>query len=334
MIISMTAVAPALACGGLIGANGSVNLLRTATFVGYKDGIEHYVTSFEFAGGGGGEFGSIVPLPGIPTDVIKGGDWTLQRLEQETQPVVARSAALSADFDAGAAEKAEVLIEKRIDSLDVTILKGGGVAVGEWAEENGFNLPPDAPEVLEFYADRSPIFMAAKFDADAALEQGFGAGDGTPVHLVIPTQNPWVPLRILALGKQPNEPIEADVYLMAAEEMAMLPKAGPTANYTIDYNQAASRSLLRDLRSDRGMKWLPRDGMWLSYLNINTTAGRLTHDLALDASEFEVPSPRAAGLEFPKADLDSSGGALVWIAVGLGAAGALYLIDRSLMRLS
>jgi len=77
--------APALACGGLIGPNGAVNLLRTTTFAGYHDGVEHYVTSFEFAGGGGA-FGSITPLPGIPTEVVRGGDWTLQRLVLETDP--------------------------------------------------------------------------------------------------------------------------------------------------------------------------------------------------------------------------------------------------------
>ncbi len=30
-----------------------------------------------------------------------------------------------------------------------------------WATDHGFRLPPDAPEVLEFYAERSPIFLAA-----------------------------------------------------------------------------------------------------------------------------------------------------------------------------
>ena len=78
--------APALACGGLIGPNGAVNLLRTTTFAGYHDGEEHYVTAFQFAGGGGA-FGSITPLPGVPSSVVKGGDWTLQRLIRETNPV-------------------------------------------------------------------------------------------------------------------------------------------------------------------------------------------------------------------------------------------------------
>src|SRR6476469_1453747 len=81
------AVTPTLACGGLIGPNGAVNLLRTTTLAGYHDGVEHYVTAFQFAGGGGA-FGSITPLPGIPTSVVKGGDWTLQRLVRETSPLL------------------------------------------------------------------------------------------------------------------------------------------------------------------------------------------------------------------------------------------------------
>src|ERR1700704_5646835 len=74
---------PAAACAGLIGPNGAVNLLRTTTFAGYHDGVEHYITSFEFAGGGGA-FGSITPLPAVPTTVEKAADWTLQRLIRET----------------------------------------------------------------------------------------------------------------------------------------------------------------------------------------------------------------------------------------------------------
>ena len=78
---------PAWACGGLVNPNGTVSLLRTSTFVGYVEGVEHYVTSFEFAGGGA-EFGSIIPLPGVPTKVERAGDWTLQRLVQEVAPPV------------------------------------------------------------------------------------------------------------------------------------------------------------------------------------------------------------------------------------------------------
>ncbi|MGH2812900.1 MAG: hypothetical protein ACRDI1_09335 [Actinomycetota bacterium] len=59
--------APAWACGGLIGPNGAVNLVRTTTLAAYHDGVEHYVTAFTFAGIAEGSFGSIVPLPDEPS---------------------------------------------------------------------------------------------------------------------------------------------------------------------------------------------------------------------------------------------------------------------------
>ena len=188
LLILVLAAAPALACGGLIGPNGAVNLLRTTTLAAYHDGLEHYVTAFQFAGGGGA-FGSLTPLPGIPSNVEKGGDWTLQRLIQETEPQLLFEAARAGAADASAEE----LMKVRIDALDVTVLRGGPIEVGNWAKDHGFRLPPDAPEVLEFYAARSPIFLAAVFDADAAAERGQAIGDGTPVHVTIPTDNPWVP---------------------------------------------------------------------------------------------------------------------------------------------
>ena len=287
--------APALACGGLIGPNGAVNLLRTTTFAGYHDGVEHYVTSFEFAGGGGA-FGSITPLPGIPTDVVRGGDWTLQRLVLETDPVAER--ALSRDaFAAAGASEAEVLLETTIDALDITILRGGGDEVGLWAKNNGFRLPPDAPEVLDFYADRSPIFMAAAFDADAAAERGQAIGDGTPVHLTIPTDNPWVPLRILGLGKADAEVVEADVYLLTDDRPAMLPNAGAfgeSAGLILDHSRPATDALLTDLRSDDGMEWIPREA-WLTKVVVDTTAAELTYDLAIDVSGAGKPSAIDAG---------------------------------------
>src|SRR5262245_38980941 len=147
---------PTLACGGLIGPNGAVNLLRTTTFAGYHDGVEHYVTAFQFAGGGGA-FGSITPLPGIPTSVEKGGDWTLQRLVRETNPPRLED---FARFAAPAASGAEELMKVKIDAPDITVLKGGAADIGQWATQHGFRLPPDAPEVLDFYAQRSPIFLA------------------------------------------------------------------------------------------------------------------------------------------------------------------------------
>jgi hypothetical protein len=288
---------PALACGGLVGPGGTVQLARTTTLAGYHDGVEHYLTSFSYAGGGA-RFGSIVPLPGIPTDVRKGGEWTLQRLVRETQP---QPQFLRAAEAAVAADTAEELLTTRVDALDITVLRGGGRAVGDWAREHGFGLSVDAPEVLDFYAARSPIFMAASFDARRASARGQRLGDGTPIHLTIPTGNPWVPLRILGLGHQPADPIQADLYLLTDRRPALLP--GPAAagarGVALERSNPASAELLADLRADKGMGWLPASGMWLSHLRIDSTAGELTHDLAVDASGRHRPSPVAAGLAVP-----------------------------------
>jgi hypothetical protein len=287
------AAGPTLACGGLIGPNGAVNLLRTTTLAAYHDGVEHYVTAFQFAGGGGA-FGSIVPLPGVPTDVVRGGDWTLQRLIRETNPPALREAAPAAF--ASDASGAQVLLQKRIDALDITVLKGGADEVGRWATEHGFRLPPDAPEVLDFYASRSPIFMAAVFDADAAAARGQAVGDGTPVHITIPTTNPWVPLRILALGRTQSERIDADVYLLTDRAPAMLPAPGDGRNgLVLSHFAPASTELLDDLRSDKGMEWIPTSA-WLTQVRIDAAAPQLRFDLAIDASGQGTPSRVAAGL--------------------------------------
>ena len=294
----VTLAGPALGCGGLIGPNGAVNLLRTTTFAGYHDGVEHYVTAFEYAGGGG-EFGSIIPLPDEPTSVEKGGDWTLQRLLLETDPVVQLA---SAEADTvGRASDVEVILETRIDALDITVLKGGGEDVAAWAEEHGFELSPDASEVLAFYSARSPYFLAAVFDGAAASERGQQVGDGTPVHITIPTDDPWVPLRILSMGKPTDEIVQADVFLLTDRKPDMLPRirlasTSDEAGLSLDHSAPASDALLDDLRSDRGMEWVPGRA-WLTKVRIEVAAGDLLHDLAVDASGSGTPSAVAAGLE-------------------------------------
>jgi Uncharacterized protein conserved in bacteria (DUF2330) len=324
LLLLALAATPVLACGGLIGPNGAVNLLRTTTLAGYHDGEEHYITAFQFAGGGGA-FGSLTPLPGVPSKVEKGGDWTLQRLVRETEPIPA-----AVFFEAArAAGDAEVLMEVRIDALDVTVLRGGADEVGRWAKDKGFRLPPDAPEVLEFYAERSPIFLAAVFDADAAAERGQSIGDGTPVHVTIPTDNPWVPLRILALGKTGQERVEADVYLLNDQKPALLPAPTGDNGLTLLNDEPASDSLLTDLRSDRGMEWVPASA-WLSKVRIDASADQIGFDLAIDASGAGAPSYVDAGLALPSPGMTPMEALRVLLGLGLiaVAVGGVVMLVR------
>ena len=327
----------AYACGGLIAPNGSVQLLRTSTLVAYADGVEHYITSFEF-GGAPESFGSIVPLPGEPTDVQRAGDWTLQRLEREVRPVVEApevAVAFEADATAGGVE---VILETRIDSLDITIVKGGGSEVAAWAGENGFLIDDQATTVLDRYGERSPYFMAARFDADAAFADGFRGGDGIPVHLTIPVEAPWVPLHILSIGKPGSEIVEADVFLLTEEEPVLF--AGPGT--LLQRSEPANDLLLDDLRSDERMEWVPREA-WFSWLSIEARADQLTYDLETDARPEETPTavasqtanPQASQVLLPVGTAAVEGDNLwpiVVLVLGLGAlvvvAGGLIVIAR------
>jgi hypothetical protein len=320
-LCAVAAAGPALACAGLVTPGGNVKLLRASTLAAWADGYEHYVTSFTFQGGGA-EFGSIVPLPGIPSKVERGGDWTLQRLEREVAPPAPAAAEDCANCAKASAGSAEEVYKTRIDALDITILRGGGPSVGQWAREHGFQLTPDAPEVLDFYAARSPIFMAARFNADAAKERNQDQGEGTPVHLTIPMDNPWVPLRILGLGKGTEDLINANVFLLTPSRPNLLPEppgrssnpgARPVASSDevagdgvfLERSEQASKSLLDDLRSDKGMEWVPSQ-MWLTYLRIGEQTSQLHYDLAIDRAGADKPSRVMAGLDAPPAPVTTS----------------------------
>jgi len=308
--VLVVAAAPAGACGGLVGENGTIQLTRTTTLAAYHDGVERYVTSFEFSGTGE-EVGSIVPLPGVPSKVERGGDWTLQRLEREVAPPRLEFEAKAAS--AAGASDARVLLTTKIDALDITILKGGGNAVGKWALQHGFLLTPDAPQVLDFYSRRSKIFMAARFDATRARELGQNSGDGTPIMLTIPTREPWVPLRILALGLDRSRAVDADVFLLT-DRRPMLRTGG--VGTTVSRSDEASNGLLTDLRSDKGMQWVP-DTMWLTYLRVDTAAKNLDYDLAVSTHDGVLPSARLAGIGLPGGPPATASLFPVWDAAGI-----------------
>jgi hypothetical protein len=218
-----------------------------------------------------------------------------------------------------------VLFETEVDALDITVLKGGAAEVGQWASDNGFRLPPDAPEVLDFYANRSPIFLAAVFDANAAKERGQEVGDGTPVHIAIPTPNPWVPIRILALGKTGQDRIDADVFLLTDRAPAFLPAPTGANGMRLDHSAAATPLLLDDLRSDRGMEWVPKAG-WLTKIVVDARAPQLSYDLAIDASGAGVPSWVQAGFDAPPPIVIESATWTRGVMAGLIAIGVLLIV--------
>ena len=292
------------ACGFLVAANGAVRLLRTSTLVAWEAGVEHYVTSFAFESDQE-SVGSIVPLPAEPTTVERAGDWTLQRLQREVQSE--NKSALAGSPTASVAESAAtVLRQVQIDSLDVTVLKGGGKEVFRWAKDNGFDIEADVSAMLERYGNRSPYFMAAKFNANRAKASNFRSGDGIPVHLEIPLDRPWVPLQILGGAKDDKEIVNADVFLLTPAK----PTFGSfDQGVAVKQSRPATKLLLDDLRKDKNSTWVPEHA-YFTHVAINTPAGKLKRDLVPQISPIPTPPLAAATAPTPE---------VPWaIATGLG----------------
>jgi hypothetical protein len=149
------------------------------------------------------------------------------------------------------------------------VLRGGSNAVGQWATDHGFRLPPDSPEVLDFYATRFADLPRGVFDADAARDRGQAIGDGTPVHVTIPTDNPWGPAAHPG-ARQDGRRARSGRCLPHDRRRPRDAAAGDWApnGLTLTHSAAATDSLLDDLRSDKGMGWVPSHA-WLSKVAID-----------------------------------------------------------------
>ena len=319
LVVGVPAVA--LACGGLIAPGHAEVLRRATTLAAWHDGYEHYITGFQFAGSAN-HFGYIIPLPGVPTKIQKGGEWTLERLNQEVNPV----RELNAFAVAGsAARKVDVLQRVKVEALNIVVVRGGGRDVAAWAKENGFDLTPDTPRMMASYSSQGAIFALAKFDNEEAVKRGLVEGEGTVIHFTIPMKAPWIPLRILALGKGPTEVVNADLFVLTDDRPSLsLEGHLDDAGIRIRKSERASERLLADLRSDRGMKWLPAKGMWFTALTLEAPAKTLSYDLSIDGGGPPM-APRFATT--PIATTPGWTWALV-AALGLGAVVAMWLLWR------
>jgi hypothetical protein len=276
----------ALACGALVAPNGSVRLGQATTLVAWHDGIEHYLTSFTYAGADAAAFGYIIPLPAAPiSPVVEGGRWTLQRLEREVAPPVEFAGeALSVPE----AAPATVLQQVRVAALDITVIRGTGGAIVTWCYQNGFTLPAETRDHLLRYARVTPYFLAAKYNLARAQRQQLLSGDGTPVLITMRTPSLWVPLEILA---EDGQPVNADLFLLTdsplstGEENALLPTPGPeqmpgAPGFELVRSEPMNASLFHDLSTDRNMGWVWREST-LTYLTLRAPGSSVDYDLGV-----------------------------------------------------
>jgi Uncharacterized protein conserved in bacteria (DUF2330) len=319
---------PALACGGLIAPDGDVRLERAATLIAWHDGIEHYMTSFAYQGDVS-SLGWIVPLPSAPiSPIVEGGAWTLQRLNREVHPI-------PPDVAAGATSAApvDVLQSVQIEALNVTVIRGSGQAVLQWARQNGFVVNDETTAHLLDYAQGSPIFMAAKYDTSIAKARGQIAGDGVPILITMKTAHPWVPLEVLALG---NSDVHADLYFLTDQPLntsdtnaligqsAVGSQVPGAPGMQVAFQEKMNASLYHDLSTDRNMSWVRPDG-WLTYLSLDTSDNTVTYDMGISSRGVIRLAPYGTA---PMAVVDNAENALpAWLpSLPLGTPEAVFIV--------
>jgi hypothetical protein len=287
LALFLTQALPAAACGGLIAPNGAIRLDRATTLVAWHDGVEHYFTSFSYHGEAS-SFGWIVPLPAVPVKVEQGGGWTLQRLFRETHPQPAILGLEFAAKDAAATPSVEVLQQVQVQALDITVLRGSGQGVLDWASQNGFRIDAETHAHVLQYAKGSPVFMAAKYNAGRAARQRLIFGDGAPVLITLKVPHPWIPFEVLAAGQQ----VQADLYLLSdnpvntSEWRALIGASGVGTSvagaegFTMQFQEKMTDSLYHDLSTDKNMSWVRRDG-WLTYLSLDAPDNKVTYDMSV-----------------------------------------------------
>jgi hypothetical protein len=289
-LVVVLAGGPAWACGFLVAENGAIRLdTFTAASILEEDGDAHYVTAFSFQGSPE-SFGAIIPLPAVPSEVERAPDWFLQRLGIETTPVEeTEEAATGLAAGAVAASAAEVIAVHEVDALDITVLEGGGAAVLDWADANGYDLGvgdgdvgdrSDAIAMLDFYGERSPYFAALRFDTARAAAQDLASGDGTPVRFTFPDRDEaWIPVAVLGFDKPAQEVVVADLYLLTPGTPTILAGRVDGTDVVFQREYDPTDALVVDLRGDERADWIP-EAFTLTRIDVRSEQRLLDFDVA------------------------------------------------------
>jgi hypothetical protein len=280
----------AFACGGLISPDGDIRLERASTLIAWHNGVEHYLTTFAYQENNSvANVGWIVPLPAVPETIQDGGAWTLQRLNIESHPI---QRSLFAPQVNTAASSAQVLQQVQIEALNVTVIKGSGQEILNWAGQNGFTVGGDTRAHLLKYAQGSPIFMAAKYDTHLAQTRHQLQGDGVPLLITMKIPHPWVPLEVLALDGQQ---VQADLYFltdMPLNVSDLSARVGQSAvgsdipgatGFKVAFQEKMPAQLYQDLSSDRNMGWVWPDS-WFTSLSLDAPSEQVSYDLGVSTT--------------------------------------------------
>jgi hypothetical protein len=120
---------------------------------------------------------------------------------EDDETVTADDGAPASGAGGGATDSGvEVLDRRRLGSYEISTLAADDRdALIDWLDENGYDLPPDLAEGVDFYIDKGWLFTAAKVVADES------AGGLSPISVSFATREPVYPMYLSRAAPQPME---------------------------------------------------------------------------------------------------------------------------------
>ena len=192
-----SAAQPADACGCGIAIEAEVN--SEAGLVVASPGREEIILSLDLASSSDERAAVVLPVPGVPeVAAIKRGD-PLAYLEEATQPPPEVGSGSDGDdgATAGAAPPVDVIGREEIGGYDVTRLASSDPdALGEWLDENGYEVPDGAKPIFDSYIRQDWKFVAIRLAADSD-------GRLKPLRVSFDTAIPVYPMKLSQLSSRP-----------------------------------------------------------------------------------------------------------------------------------
>jgi hypothetical protein len=253
-----TDVSTAAACGGFFcnGGGGPPPVNQAAERVIFEqrsDGSVRAYVQIRYDGGAPVGFSWIIPVQALPEVGIADAN-TFQELDTATAPQFqfinnavptftdsggggcGGDALAAPAFDRAGAEPpmdsgVTVWETSRVGNYETATISGETAEdLLRWLDDNGYDVPDAAMDIIQRYVDEEHLFVAFRYDP-----VGVGTGTLDPVVLTMAAPNFCLPLRITAIASTPI--LDVMVLVFGAERA----KPDPTTYLSTEPNYAAVR---------------------------------------------------------------------------------------------
>jgi hypothetical protein len=205
----LLAAAPELvgACAAIFSPEAQVrqSAQRIIFAVDHQAGMIEAYVSVNYVGAAE-NFAWVVPLPSNPkVDVVEAESFNA--IERATEPRFRFPSKSCFELTLGAGSGAppgaegglNVYQQGQVGPYDFSVV--GGPNAGEltdWLRQNGYRVTPPMEPLIKSYSDAGMLFLAMK------LQGGKEAGDIQPVKMTFKADKAMIPLRLAAVGAQPQ----------------------------------------------------------------------------------------------------------------------------------